>query len=290
MTDVSLRTDKSLSTLELRSLPSMRELTRPPPNELYYYTDFAGAADICTRKALWLDKAAISDMDEIRLATELFRTHVDHRLGRSPDATFLQRCVNQIQDLADFNLCLMSFCDDGDIEPLWRGSAGAGVALGFKGSALKLFEHYDQVCLCQCIDNADAQREIIAELAGLARRAAAHAGSDTNALLVKFIAVFVQVASILTVSRPGVTHEWRLVALAPDYRARHYNVRLRDGNLVEYYALAFPERDGRVNMITKIVIGPCPDTVRVASALRVLLYKNRCDCGVIEHSRTPYSA
>lgn len=289
MTDVSLRRDHLLATLELRALPAMRDLTRPPPSALYHYTDVAGAAAICTRKALWLDKVpALSEMNEIRLASELFRTHVHGDLRGTPEATFLQRCAEQVERLSDFNLCVMSFCDDGDVEPRWRRLGGAGVALGFKGSAIKAFEHYDRVCLCHCIDNADTQREVIAELAGLAQRAAAQAGSDANALLGKFMTVFVQVASILTAPQPGITHEWRLVALPQDYRARHYNVRVSDNRLVEYYALDFPEREGRIDMLTKIVVGPGPDAARIASALRVLLYKNRYDCGVIEHSRVTY--
>ena len=287
MTDVGLRRDKLLATLELRALPSMRDLTRPPPSVLYHYTDVAGAAAICTRKALWLDKVrALGDMNQIRLAGDLFRAHVHSGVHRTPEATFLHRCADQVERLSGFNLCVLSLCDDGDIEPRWR--AGAGVALGFKGSAIKAFEHYDQVCLCHCIDNADTQREVVAELAALAQRAAAQASSDANALLGQFMTVFVQVASILTAPQPGIAHEWRLVALSRDHRARQYNVRVNGNELVEYYTLDFPEREGRVDMLTKIVIGPGPDAGHLASALRVLLYKNRYDCGVVEHSQVPY--
>lgn len=274
MTEISLHAGKPPSTLELRTLKSMQGFVAAPPT-LYLYTDIAGATRLCMRRALWLDRIPErAARAELRNAIELFRAQLARR-GRATEGGFLDRCSGQLDRLAELNLCVATFSEDGDLDAHWQ--RGAGLALGFKGAALKAFEHYERVCLCRCIYDEAAQYQVIAELIERAQSVSTHPNVDSGRLLHAFSTLFAQVAAVMRPPQAATQREWRLLAVPLDYRLRHYDVRAQGNDLVEYYALAFPPREDRVDVLARIVVGPHADARRVAHALRVLLYKQRYD-------------
>ena len=128
--------------------PAMDPDRRPDaPEQVWHYTDAAGAVGIATGKELWAtDGLFMSDASELQLVHRDFRA----ALGASErfiTASERKRLVAAFErGLSSFRedpgVFVVCFCESGDLLSQWRtyGRMGVGYALGFDSAALGSYD------------------------------------------------------------------------------------------------------------------------------------------------------
>jgi hypothetical protein len=112
--------------LQLRDLDSSASalFMSSPPKELFHYTSLDGARGIIESKSLRLTKFTyLNDTSEFRHAIGLFRAEV-HTAIQSLNhghREFLRKVAAQLDSFESTNICIASFCEDGDLLSQWRG-------------------------------------------------------------------------------------------------------------------------------------------------------------------------
>ena len=104
--------------LSYSDLPSHGWFAQDPPPELYHYTALQGAYGIITTKQLWLTKIQhMNDVTELRYAIDLFQNIVKSWPGTldSEERAFIDKVAHQLGSFAGTNVCVASFCADGDL-------------------------------------------------------------------------------------------------------------------------------------------------------------------------------
>ena len=144
-----------------------------PPSQLYHYTDLDGANGIITSKSLWLTKIQyLSDISELKLGINLFREVADFMASKIKDSgkkEFINTVSEQLGSSTETNICVASFCENGDLLSQWRayGNSGNGVALGFSGKTLRQLSNAGLIHLWKCIYNKQQQDAIALDLVNL---------------------------------------------------------------------------------------------------------------------------
>lgn len=124
------------------NLPSHRLFAAAIPDVLFHYTNLEGAHGILTSKQIWLTKIQhLNDAVELRYAVELFRHRAQDWPGDLPAEAhpFVMETAHRIGSFLNANICLASFCTDGDLLSQWRAYSAAanGVSLAFSSDFLR---------------------------------------------------------------------------------------------------------------------------------------------------------
>jgi hypothetical protein len=284
-----------------RHMPSSREFACGPPPRLYHYTDLQAAAAILASKSLRLTKVEyLNDLSELEHGIGVFQEVADElTTGRArghAHADFLRGFARALGASPRPNVCIASFCDEGDLLSQWRsyGGAGKGIALGFSGAVLARFSE-GGFETWRCIYDPSVQRRVMHELiAHLLKRldelrAHDEAGRAREALRRELSAVFLMVAPVMKHESFAEEREWRLISrpLAPTHPA--YQVSISNLRVTEYFQLRFgATQDEAYDFLEELVVGPARDAVLILDAFKVLLDKHRISCGVCRASRIPY--
>jgi hypothetical protein len=125
---------------ESRAIYEKDVLVRPVP-DLFHYTNEAGLIGILRTRALWAsDARRLNDKMEITYAEKLIRETLDSEIPNVPPE--FRRWLGAFKFVVDAvasrqRMFVASFCERGDHLGQWRGYAGAGYCLRFRGSALE---------------------------------------------------------------------------------------------------------------------------------------------------------
>jgi hypothetical protein len=117
-------------------------LVREPPEQLYHYTDQTGLLGIVQSGELWATKVQyMNDATEFGLAVTLSRERLVEKLKGAENTkhqTTLNIILKRHHNIANINICAVSFCEERDLLSQWRGytNSGGGVAIGFQSRAL----------------------------------------------------------------------------------------------------------------------------------------------------------
>jgi len=291
--------------LGVRDLPSHELFARTPPAELYHYTTLQGAYGIITSKQLWLTKIQhLNDVSELRHAIELFRETVKNWRGTitTDERSFIDRVAHQLGSFTETNICVASFCEDGDLLSQWRGyGAGAtGIALGFSGAYLKTLSNRGFLNCWKCIYERRDHQIIIGELVDMALccfRMREDLPSDAakekfaDNIVGYFNTTFLRVAPVLKDPNFREEQEWRIITTPQKSTHDNFDVVFAGSRLLPIFRLEFPtKKEDEPDVLGAIRIGPTANADLTSNALFTLLTKHGYTGCSIQPSLIPYRA
>lgn len=156
--------------IKYSDLPSHKLFACEPPSVIYHYTNYEGAKGIIENKSLWLTKLSyLNDTTELRLAIDLFRNIARKKAQELTDQEkrkFLKDASHQLQSFEETNICVVCFCESGDLLSQWRsyGNASKGIALEFNANSLKRLSNTGLMNLWKCLYNTSEHIKVISEL------------------------------------------------------------------------------------------------------------------------------
>ena len=257
---------------------------KPTPARLFHYTTQAGLIGIVDSGSIWATKIQyLNDSSEFDLS--IFTNRIDKYISDVEkvssdnfelDVLRLAR-VNTI-GIANANICVTSFCTDGDLLSQWRGytGGGAGYSIGFQTTELLQKIDIFGCKLRRCIYDEADQVAIIDEVISKALQAAGDLTGEAqeigNRRAVLGIAEQLEKA-ILTYSacfkhsRFSEEDEWRLVSIPVSYTDDNFKFRVGLSTINPYYVMNIVGKnneDGKVvngpwyRIIDRVIVGPCP--------------------------------
>lgn len=279
---------------------------RPVPEKLFHYTTLNGLRGIVESRSLWLTKAAyLNDRSELKFAISLFQCEANNQVAalvgsRSDIADLLRDAAHQLDSFQETNICLASFCEDGDLLSQWRGygSAGLGVALGFSGHALERVNRTGWGNLLRCVYEPNEHMQVIRDLIQLLLNAyeicKKGVSSDKYASIRKdligyFNTTFLQVAPVLKNKHFTVEREWRIVTLPRPNTDSKFRALVSNERVGQYYVYEFePAQSGGHDFLPSIVIGPASEPELVSGAVWTLCSQSNVGLNAITFSQIPY--
>jgi hypothetical protein len=280
------------------SLPSHRLFAEAIPEMLFHYTNLEGAHGILTSKQIWLTKIQhLNDAAELRYALELFRARVQDWSGDLPRAArdFLLETARQLDSFLNANICLASFCTEGDLLSQWRAYSAAanGVSLAFAGGFLRQLSQHENFHIWKCLYRRDQHNQVIEDLIALLLDLY-HDGGESRArdeLMRHFSIVFLQVAPVLKHPSFHEEKEWRIISAPVPAGAADYHVLLAGSRLRPTYQLRFPlAEDGTCRVLVGACTGPSADTALMLDALSLLAGLHGHADLRVQPSRIPFRA
>jgi len=291
--------------LGVRDLPNHSLFDREPPPSLFHYTTLQGAYGIITSKQLWLTKIQhLNDLTELRHAIALFREMVQYwdRAITADEREFIDRVAHQLGSFAETNICVASFCEDGDLLSQWRGySAGAtGVTIGFSRAYLKSLTNKGFLNCWKCMYEPSEHRTIIRELVQMALNCfrmretlpdEAAKATFVNNIIGYFNTTFLRVAPVLKDPHFREEKEWRIITTPQKSTHASFDVIMAGSRLLPIFRLEFPaSEDPEFNVFDCLRIGPSANSSLVSNALFTLLIKHDYKRCSIMRSTAPYRA
>lgn len=250
------------------------------PKIVYHYTTQAGLLGILQAGTLWATKIHyLNDASELVEPLRLADQCILEKYGRiydsgDPDEDFALKIIDNmlaaVRGAASINICLVSFCTNGDLLSQWRGYGNPGCAysIGFntsrlnesiaargQGFELRSCTYYDRSSYEQEI------RRIVYDSFDIAR--------SQKVLPLNFIGHFIERTSTMKLDCFQEEDEWRLVSTAPiSFSDNNFCFRFGKSFAIPYYSLSFD-----VSSISEIIVGPCPHPDLSADAVNGLACK-----------------
>jgi len=292
--------------LKAHNLSSYNIFAANPPSKIYHYSTLAGAFGIISSKSLWLTKIKyLNDTSELLFAIGLFKNCITQFIRTQNDAKkadFLNEASHQLDSFENTNICVASFCEDGNLLGQWRSYSdrGEGVAIGFSTQLIQQCYTKNSINLWKCIYDDKIHDVIMNDLIGALVKSYDLCYSDAGldiwerttkrSLIGYFNTLFLQIAPIIKNPYFCEEREWRLISLPIETTNENYNVeRLQDNRLIQKYNLKFKlEQDNSSRIIQDVVIGPSKHQYLTGESLGVLLEKNNYRFEGISFSRIPY--
>lgn len=261
-----------------------------PPECLFHYTTPSSAAGIIESKSLWLTKIQyLNDTSELELAISLFKDAINRRSNKLNDkekSDFLIYAGRQIDSFRKTNICVSSFCENGDLLSQWRayGSSGSGVALGFSGQRLKDLQNRGFLNIWKCIYQPRIHEKLAKDLVKILENSFDVCRQNLNLdnwektkedLIGYFNTTFLRVAPVFKNEHFEEEKEWRLITTPMKITDKNYRTIFNDSYVSQVYVVDF-EKQGRENhdFISKVIIGPAADPDRISATLFVLVRKD----------------
>jgi hypothetical protein len=207
---------------------------------------------------------------------------------------FVEKAEDLFGRIADINLCVCSFSEDGDVLSQWRAYAKdeQGFSIGFLGEEISLIGIRHRFTLGKCVYDGRLQDQIAKELAFSAwsdfTRLPASADDST---LEKTANVFVNEAMRVV---PFMKHkgfseerEWRLASGPIDYTLPEYKVRVGQKFPIPYYDLPLILEAGSISSLN-FVIGPGVSQKAAFEALTILSKTSALKWRGSSYSQTPF--
>lgn len=302
---MSEKQDGKRIPLGVRNLPSHALFAKDPPAPLFHYTTLQGAYGIITSKQLWLTKIQhLNDVTELRHAIALFREIVERWGGTvtADERAFIDRVAHQLGSFTETNICVASFCEDGDLLSQWRGyGAGAtGIAIGFSGAYLKGLSNRGFLNCWKCMYERREHETVIRELVEMALNCFRMREDIPNdAAKEKFVddiigyfnTTFLRVAPVLKDSHFREEQEWRIISTPQKSTHTNFDVVMAGSRLLPIFSLEFPaSEEGECDVLGLLRIGPTADADLTSNALFTLLTKRGYTGYSIQRSMIPYRA
>ena len=286
-------------------IPSHKLFTSEPPKFIYHYTDLDGASGIIQSKSLWLTKLSyLNDKTELKLAIDLFRAAaanypVEHKDVEKKE--FLAKAAHQLQAFENTNICVASFCENGDLLSQWRsyGNDGNGIALQFNAVSLKKLSNSGVFNVWRCIYLPSEQKQIIDGLIHILLKTydVISINKDNNQnwettkndIIGYFNTTFLRVAPVIKNRHFYEEQEWRIITIPIPNTDNNWFSRVSNSKVAQYYSLHFDLIDeGAYEFINGAIVGPTPEPGLLSDALMVLLSSNGYKYNQVSPSQIPY--
>lgn len=274
------------------------------PTRLFHYTSLNGLHGIVKSKSLWLTKAAyLNDKSELKHAIAIFQHEAQRAACNASESDIRELILTASRQLESFrqtNICIASFCEDGDLLSQWRGygSSGPGVALGFSGKALARVNGSGWARLFRCVYNHHEHNQIIQDLIQIlvnsykvAVKGVAAEGRAAlrENLIGYFNTTFLQVAPVLKSTYFSAEREWRIVTLPRSSTDTRFRALVSDARICQYYAYEFERApSGSYDFLPSVVIGPASEADLVGGAVWTLCTKSNVGLHQVSYSQIPF--
>lgn len=295
--------NKGVGPIQISDIPSSCLFISDPPENLFHYTNYEGAKGIVESKSIWLTKLAyLNDKSELKLAIKLFQDKVldlSKTLNCATTISFLKKVADQLESFNSTNICVASFCENGNLLSQWRsyGNNGSGVAMAFNGDLLNKLAKNNSILLCRCVysfaDQARIIEELIEQLIAKFKIVSSFENPNVPTLVQtvinQFNSTFLSIAPIIKNEHFQEEKEWRLITRLIKHEDANWFPRITNAKVSEYFKLKFdlPESDP-IAILNGLNIGPASDQELVAKVFSVLLSKNKFAYNRILFSQIPY--
>jgi hypothetical protein len=258
---------------------------QPLPRFLYHYTGQDGLLGIVASRALWATNISyMNDATEFDLSLGLLKDRLFNELQnremealyfadrepvRSTQASHIKERAHTLWKVANkiegSSICIICFCEHGDLLSQWRGYSGPGYgySLAFDAYSLKEIASHSGFLLGKCIYDSDLQKQIINELVEhvLADITPSNSSVKDFVTLLKYGAFFKDPSF-------AEEQEWRLVCALPT------DIRFRRGKsmIIPYTSLDIDT--GENLCIQHAFVGPCPHMALSIRSAEGLLFSN----------------
>jgi hypothetical protein len=285
--------------LALFSPAFAEHLQKPPPDFLHHYTSQDGLIGIIDSSSLWASNVSyLNDATEFDLSLRLIQDSLSQAIQtsewevnhfatinperatsakkRKDEAGRLWRIAKRI-DWSD--ICVICFCEDGDLLSQWRGYAvgSYGYSIAFIPSKLKEMASESGFILGQCIYDTNLQKEIIVEgLEYLLTK-----GEPGERADIKEFAAIIRYGAFFKDPSFKEEREWRLVST----RVKKTCFRKGKSMIIPYTSL--PISSAKDFGIDHAIIGPCPHEKLSKLSVESILSERNIDA-FVESSAIPF--
>jgi hypothetical protein len=233
--------------------------------KLFHYTTQEGLVGILQEKKLWATKIQyLNDASELTRPLELGIDMIDTILQsvgskKKTKEIWLER-RRELGSWKGVNLCVASFCVDGDLLSQWRGYGAYGTAysIGFRtekleeivshsGFQLRPCSYYDEYGYKQRVQNFFIAYESKSQ--------------EPKEDAIRCVVDFIKNVATMKLRCFEEEREWRIVSSEPLlYSDSNFMFRTEKSMIIPYYAI--PLKD--LSSVAEIIIGPCkhPDLVQ----------------------------
>jgi len=291
--------------LNFTDIPCHKLFASKPPESIFHYTDFNGMSGIVESKSLWLTKLSyLNDKSELKYAIDRFKFTAEIRaskINNSEKKEFLESTSKNLNNLENTNICVASFCEDGDLLSQWRsyGNDGSGVAIEFNANALNKLSNTGLMNLWKCVYSEQDQHLIVDGLVDILLNSfdVVYKSKEINEnweatkkdIQGYFNTTFLRVAPVIKNSHFREEKEWRLITVSRPFTDENWYARVSNQRVSEYYKLNFDLIDAaNYYFIQGVTVGPTNEPWMKADAIGVLLRKNGFKHKHMHVSQIPY--
>lgn len=246
-----------------------------PPPVLYHYTTQTGLLGILEKDSLWATKIHfLNDSSEYALAFDLASDVLRKRIKTEKNSNNRKRLeclLSVVPNLAELNICVVSFTEVPDSLGQWRayGGMGRGYALGFHGNRLQS-QAKDQYCaLAKCIYAERKQRQVITELIQETMKTdfpTEYESERPSPPGGDFMVHLSRLAPLLKHRAFREEKEWRVISRA--IAAPRLNFRPGRSTVVPYFQFELGSK--KPGYLTSLTVGPGPEMKLALGALQPL--------------------
>jgi hypothetical protein len=266
------------------------------PKIIYHYTTQDGLLGILNDSSLWATKIQyLNDASELaeplRIADAIL-TKLERQFeakgvkGRQLEEDIIRRVHGDIGEWEQINICIVSFCTDGDLLSQWRGYGvpGSAYSIGFDREKLvKTMDSYPfELHQCKYFNPAVYCQQITKFVSEVIEEARVNSEMPED-----FIGKFLKMAATMKLNCFEEEHEWRIVSRQPlSFTDERFKFRPSKSTIIPYYALPFD-----LSSIVEIIIGPCQHPELAHSTVCGLAHKfnlEKVQRGQVKMSRIPY--
>lgn len=264
---------------------------QPLPKIIYHYTTQEGLVGILKERALWATKIHYmndaSELTEPLHIANLILSKLIEQLDIGKDKEFkkdIYRTMLVVMNASEhINICVASFCTDGDLLSQWRGYGVPGSAYSIGFDTKKLVETVNsysfELRCCQYYDPEAYQQKIqkfILEVLDEAIR--------SHNMPEDFIGKFVKMAAKMKFKCFKEEDEWRIVSWKPlSFTDERFNFKSSKSIVVPYYSIPLD-----LSSIVEIIIGPCQRPELAQDAIHGMAYKFKLENIQVKTSQIPY--
>ncbi len=265
------------------------------PKTIYHYTTYDGLLGILKEKALWATKIHyLNDASELSEPLDVAKSFLEqYALQLTTDVIenaeekleINTRMLEEIRYNERINICVASFCADGDLLSQWRayGLPDAAFAIGFHRERLveSIGSQPFKLNRCAYYEPGDYRTEVRSAITGSI--AEAHAAGEVP---VNFVYDLIQKAATMKFKCFEEEKEWRIVSSEPlSFTDPAFGFRAAKSMVIPYYSVPL-----NPSSIVEIVIGPSAHSELTGEAVSGMAHRLglKAILGKIRVSMIPY--
>lgn len=110
------------------------------PDILYHYTTQEGLKGILSEKSLWATKIHhLNDASELNRPLDIARRILEEKEKQAGRSKIITEMITEIDVWRSLNICIASFCQNGDLLSQWRGYGvyNSAYSIGFNTKQLE---------------------------------------------------------------------------------------------------------------------------------------------------------